>query len=125
VPTHAYGRVDGIEDVYAAGDITTFPVKNGGLAAQQADLIAHTIAGRAGASTKGLRARHVLRARLIGGRTPLILRTEVDAWGRPGAAALEQIDKREASSADKVLARYLTPYLETLEPLPARPLETV
>jgi sulfide:quinone oxidoreductase len=118
VPTHTYGRVDGIEDVYAAGDITTFPVKQGGLAAQQADLIAHTIAAGAGASTKGLRAGHVLRARLVGGRSPLILRTEVDAWGHPGAATLEQVDKREADSSDKVLARYLTPYLETREPLP-------
>jgi len=125
VPTHSYGRVDGIEDVYAAGDITTFPVKQGGLAAQQADLIAHTIAAGAGASTKGLRARYVLRARLIGGRTPLVLRTEVDAWGRPGAAALERVDEHDDSDSPKVLARYLTPYLETREPLPARPLETV
>jgi sulfide:quinone oxidoreductase len=124
VPTHAYGRVDGIEDVYAAGDITTFPVKHGGLAAQQADRIAHTIASGAGASTKGLRAGHVLRARLIGGRTPIILRTEVDAWGQPGKAALEQTDKRGTTSSSKVLARYLTPYLETRDPLPVRPLKT-
>ena len=125
VPIHAYGRVDGLENVYAAGDITTCPVKQGGLAAQQADVIAHAIAAGAGASTKGLRARYVLQALLIGGRTPLILRTEVDAWGQPGAAALEQFEKREANSSNKVLARYLTPYLETREPLSARPLETV
>ena len=36
----AIGRVPGAEDVYAAGDITTFPVKQGGLAAQQADVAA-------------------------------------------------------------------------------------
>jgi sulfide:quinone oxidoreductase len=125
VPTNTYGRVDGMEDVYAAGDITTFPVKQGGLAAQQADLIAHTIAAGIGASKKELRARHVLRARLIGGPTPLILRTEVDAWGRPGAATLERVDDREVNSSSKVVARYLTPYLETREPLAARPLETV
>jgi len=125
VPTDTYGRVDGIEDVYAAGDITTFPVKQGGLAAQQADVVAHTIAAGAGASTKGLRDGHVLRALLIGGRAPLMLRTELDAWGRPGAAALERIDKREASSSNKMVARYLTPYLETRDPLPAHPLATV
>jgi sulfide:quinone oxidoreductase len=125
VPTRTCGRVDGLEDVYAAGDITTFPVKQGGLAAQQADLIAHAIADGAGASTKGLRTGYVLRARLVGGRTSLTLRTEVDAWGRPGAAALEQTDNPGATSSNKVLARYLTPYLETLEPLPERPLETV
>ena len=120
VPTDAYGRVDGIADVYAAGDITTFPVKHGGLAAEQADIIAHTIAAAAGASTKAVRARRVLRARLLGGRAPLILRTEVDAWGQPGAAALERTNRPEASGSSKVFARYLTPYLETCDPLPTR-----
>jgi sulfide:quinone oxidoreductase len=33
VPTDVYGRVLGLEDVYAAGDVTNFPVKQGGLAA--------------------------------------------------------------------------------------------
>jgi sulfide:quinone oxidoreductase len=123
VPTHIDGRVDGLEDVYAAGDMTTFPIKQGGLAAQQADRIAHAIAAGAAASTKELRAGHVLVARLIGGRTPLILRTELDDWGRPGAAQLERVDKHRRTSSTKVLARYLTPYLETREPLTARPPE--
>ena len=123
VPTHADGQVDGIEDVYAAGDATTFPVKQGGLAAQQADRIAHAIAARGAASTKEPRAGHVLRARLSGGRTPVILRTELDAWGRPGASQVEHVDKRAATSANKVLARYLTPYLETREPLTVYPPE--
>jgi sulfide:quinone oxidoreductase len=123
VPTHSYGRVDGVEAVYAAGDVTTFPIKQGGLAAQQADRVAQAIAAGAAVSTKELRAGHVLLARLIGGRSPLILRTELDAWGRPGAAQLERIDKRRATSSNKVLARYLAPYLETCEPLPAGPPE--
>ena len=38
--TRAFGRVEGLTDVYAAGDMTSFPVKQGGLAAQQADAIA-------------------------------------------------------------------------------------
>jgi hypothetical protein len=33
-----------MEDVYAAGDATDFPVKQGGLAAQQADAVALSIA---------------------------------------------------------------------------------
>ena len=37
VPRRRACRVTGLEGVYAAGDITTFPVKQGGLAAQQAD----------------------------------------------------------------------------------------
>jgi sulfide:quinone oxidoreductase len=45
-----YGRVRGLPDVYAAGDITAFPVKQGGLACQQADAAADHIAARAGAN---------------------------------------------------------------------------
>src|SRR4029450_11702030 len=41
VRTDQHGRVDGREDVYAAGDITTFPLKKGGIAAQQAHLGLH------------------------------------------------------------------------------------
>lgn len=44
VPTDYHGRVHGLDDVYAAGDVTTFPVKQGGLASQQADAIAEMIA---------------------------------------------------------------------------------
>src|SRR5205085_9876044 len=44
VPTDSTGRVEGLIDVYAAGDMTTFPVRQGGLATQQADHIAHLIA---------------------------------------------------------------------------------
>ena len=44
-----FSRVPGVEDVYAAGDISTFPVKQGGLAAQQADVAATVIAAAAGA----------------------------------------------------------------------------
>jgi sulfide:quinone oxidoreductase len=42
-------RVRGTDSVFAAGDGTTVPVKQGGIAAQQADAAAHAIARRAGA----------------------------------------------------------------------------
>jgi sulfide:quinone oxidoreductase len=35
--------------VYAAGDITAFPVKQGGIAAEQADAVAEMLASEAGA----------------------------------------------------------------------------
>ncbi|HKO25973.1 MAG TPA: FAD-dependent oxidoreductase, partial [Solirubrobacteraceae bacterium] len=113
VPTDAEGRVEGLEGVYAAGDMTTFPVKQAGLAAQQADRIARTIAAGLGVPVKVFRARHVLRARLLGGARPIVLRTELDAWGRPTGATLEHVDV----DAPKIFARYLTPYLETLRPV--------
>ena len=39
----------GMRDVFAAGDATAFPIKQGGLAAQQADAVAEAIAASAGA----------------------------------------------------------------------------
>ena len=44
VPVDPHGRVAGLERVYAAGDGTAFPIKQGGLATQQADAVAETIA---------------------------------------------------------------------------------
>ncbi|MHB1568939.1 MAG: FAD-dependent oxidoreductase, partial [Solirubrobacteraceae bacterium] len=48
IPVDNHGRVIGLRDVYAAGDVTTFPLKQGGLAAQQADAVAQTIAAELG-----------------------------------------------------------------------------
>src|SRR6266540_2775676 len=44
VPTDEYGRVGSEVDVYAAGDLTQFPVKQGGIATKQADTAAASIA---------------------------------------------------------------------------------
>ena len=49
VPVDLHGRVPGLEAVFAAGDCTPFPVKHPSLAAQQADVVASTIAADAGA----------------------------------------------------------------------------
>lgn len=115
VPIDVCGRVEDLADVYAAGDITTFPIKQGGLAAQQADRVAHTIASGLGAPVKELRTDHLLRARLLGGDRALVLRTELDAFGQPTSAALEYPDKNLPASSPKVFGRYLTPYLARLE----------
>ncbi len=117
VPTDAVGQVEGLQDVYAAGDVTTFPIKQGGLAAQQADVVAHTIAAQLGAPVKHVRVPHVLRARMLGGARPLFLRTEFDWSGRPTRATLERAGSDEAARAAKVVGRYLVAYLETREPL--------
>jgi sulfide:quinone oxidoreductase len=46
--TDVHGRVRGLEGVFAAGDMTAFPVKQGGIAAQQADAVAQSVAARHG-----------------------------------------------------------------------------
>jgi sulfide:quinone oxidoreductase len=117
VPVDAYGRVEGLEDVYAAGDLTTFPIKQGGLAAQQADVVVQTIAASLGVRVKRVRAPQVLHARMLGGEPPVFLRTEFDWTGQPKRATLVRADDEDTAKAAKVLGRYLLPYLETLEPL--------
>jgi sulfide:quinone oxidoreductase len=68
------GRVYGLHDVYAVGDMTSRPLKQGGLAAQQANVAASAIAASAGAPVRVQPYRPVLRAKLLGGQAPLYLR---------------------------------------------------
>jgi sulfide:quinone oxidoreductase len=76
VPTDEYARVEGLADVWAAGDLTAFPVKQGGIAAQQADTAAASIAARAGAPVDPSPFKPVLRGLLLTGLTPRYLRAE-------------------------------------------------
>lgn len=112
VPTDMLGRVQGLSDVYAAGDMTNFPIKHGSLATQQADRIAHTIAAAVGIPVKALRGTSVLHALLLGGEHPLLLRTELDEFGRPTRATLEHAERAQQLGSTKVFGRYLAPYLE-------------
>jgi sulfide:quinone oxidoreductase len=110
VPTDETGRVEDLADVYAAGDITTYPIKQGGIAAQQADVVAQTIAAQLGASAKEGRQNRILRARLLSGDGAVVLRAELDALGRPTASTLDHRESRLAGDL-KVFGLYLTPYL--------------
>jgi sulfide:quinone oxidoreductase len=115
VPTDSSGRVEGLDRVYAAGDITAFPVKQGGLAAQQADRIAESLAAELGLPVKEGHDRRILQARLLAGDVPLMLRSELDWRGRPTTAAVESLGGAAGSDHRKVFGRYLTPYLEGLD----------
>jgi sulfide:quinone oxidoreductase len=58
IPVDPHGRVTGARDVFAAGDATAGPIKLGGLAAQQADAAAETIAAEAVDGNRGVAASH-------------------------------------------------------------------
>lgn len=108
IPVDVHGLVDGLADVYAAGDATTCPIKQGGLAAQQADAAAAAIAARVGAPVGPEPFRPVLRGLLLTGGTPRYLRAEVSG-GRG-----EDWDVSEHAlwwPPSKVAGRYLAPYL--------------
>ena len=124
LPTDAHGYVMGAPNVLAAGDATTFPVKQGGLATQQADAAAATIAHELGAIVEPKPFVPVLRGLLLTGGAPLYLRAELDAEGRPRAAgARSRRLAGEVSSRalwwppGKVAGLYLAPYLSTARPV--------
>ena len=124
LPTDAHGFVMGAPNVLAAGDATSFPVKQGGLATQQADAAAATIAQEAGAIVAPKPFVPVLRGLLLTGGAPVYLRAELDAEGRPrSAGARSRRLAGEVSSRalwwppGKVAGRYLAPYLSTARPV--------
>jgi sulfide:quinone oxidoreductase len=123
LPTDAHGRVDGCDGVYAAGDATTFPLRQGGLAAQQADAAAETIAAGLGAIARPQPFRPVLRGVLLTGGAPLYLRAE---FGTEVEPIVRPIGNARSGSAGpralwwppaKVAGRYLAPLLATARPI--------
>jgi sulfide:quinone oxidoreductase len=110
VPVDAHGQVHGLADVFAAGDITSFPVKQGGIAAQQADAAAEMIAATAGADLAPQPFRPVLRGLLLTGRQPRYLRH--DLTGGAGDASSASPDPLWWPPA-KIVGRYLAPFLGT------------
>ncbi len=68
VPVDDHGRVDGLDDVYAVGDLTDRLVKQGGLACQQADAAAARIAADAGADVEVPPLEQTIRGRLLTAR---------------------------------------------------------
>jgi sulfide:quinone oxidoreductase len=108
VPVDAHGQVHGLADVYAAGDITSFPVKQGGIATQQADAAAELIAANAGADLTPEPFRPVLRGLLLTGRQPRYLRHELTGGaGDVSSASPEPLWWPPA----KIVGRYLGPFL--------------
>jgi sulfide:quinone oxidoreductase len=111
VAVDAHGRVIELDDVYAAGDITTFPVKQGGLAAQQADAAAQAIAASVGADVTPQPFRPVLRGLLLTGAAPRYLRQELAGGAdQPTAVSPEALWWPPA----KISTRYLAPFLGEL-----------
>jgi sulfide:quinone oxidoreductase len=126
VPVDLHGRVVGTPGVFAAGDATAFPVKQGGLATQQADAAAAAIAVDLGLRRYAAPFRPVLRGVLLTGGAPLYLRAELGAKGevRARSDAIGDVAPMAGEAAfralwwppGKVAGRYLAPYLATARP---------
>jgi sulfide:quinone oxidoreductase len=107
IPVDPHGRVPGLAGVYAAGDGTNFPIKQGGLATQQADAVAEAIAAEAGADIEPRPFRPVLRGLLLTGGHDRYLRHTV-AGGGGGA---EVAGHALWWPPTKIAGRYLSGYL--------------
>ena len=109
VPVDEYGRVRGLEHVYAAGDVTDWPLKQGGLASQQADAAAGAIAAWAGAPVQPAPFEPVLRGLLLTDDRPVFLRGE-------GVGSADETSTASTSPlwwpSGKIAGRHLTDYLQ-------------
>jgi sulfide:quinone oxidoreductase len=120
IPVDEHGRVAGTENVWAAGDAIAYPIKQGGLAAQQADAAAQAIAAASGADVAPQPFRPILRGVLLTGRDR--------HWIRRDLEDSEGEDKRHALwwPPTKIAGRELSRHLSDIDTRPVpegRPVE--
>ncbi|MBS1869397.1 MAG: FAD-dependent oxidoreductase [Actinobacteria bacterium] len=110
VPVDGFGRVAGEEGVHAAGDATAQPLKQGGLAAQLADVVAQDVVHRLLGGPRPSPFDPVLRTVLLTGGPSRFLRAHVARNGE------EHEDEQVADEPlwwppAKIHAQRLAPYL--------------
>lgn len=108
VPVDEFCRIKGVERVWAVGDMTSRPLKQGGLAAQQADVAAAGIAAAAGAAVKPQPYRPILQGVLMTGAGSSLLERRPEA-GQASHATVQE----DWEPARKVLGAHVAPYLES------------
>lgn len=100
--------------VFAAGDATDFPVKQGGIGAQQADTAAAGIAHIAGLGARPPALHPVVEGMLLTGDRPLYVAAHVTA----GLGWRSEIYEQPPWPPEhKIVADELGPYLQGLEPV--------
>jgi sulfide:quinone oxidoreductase len=112
IPVDVHGQVRGVERVYAAGDATDFALKYGGIAAQQADAAAESIAALAGVAITPAPFHPVIHGILLTGQAPRYLSARFTG----GRGFNSEITEQPTwSPPTKIAAKYLAPLLDSLE----------
>ncbi|MGZ4177390.1 MAG: FAD-dependent oxidoreductase [Solirubrobacteraceae bacterium] len=109
LPVDEYGRVRGVQRVWAAGDGTDYPVKQGGVAAQLADTAAESIAALAGVARDVRPFSPIVEGVLITGGTPRYLRATPAGRDSDGESVFTELAR--GATPPKIAARYLGPHL--------------
>jgi sulfide:quinone oxidoreductase len=113
IRVNRYCRLPDDDRIYAAGDATDFAIKHGGIAAQQADVVALSIAALAGAPVTPEPFKPVIRGMLLTADKPRYLTAQIT--GGHGFSS-HVTDSPTWSPPSKVVAKYLSPYLDRYDP---------
>jgi sulfide:quinone oxidoreductase len=114
LPTDRFGYVGAFGCVLAAGDNTTFPVKQGGIAAQQAEVAARVVASRAGAPVTPSPFDPVVEAQLLTGGAPLFVRSKLEIGaGEESVASSTPLWHPPTKIAAPRLREYVAAHSET------------
>jgi sulfide:quinone oxidoreductase len=107
IPIDEHARVEGLAHVYAAGDVANFPIKHGGLAAQQADAAADAMLAELGLPIAPRPFDPVIQGVLFTDDEPAYLQARL----APDAAALYPRAYSLWWPPSKIAGRHLSPYL--------------
>ena len=110
VPVDDHCRVHGMPNAYAAGDVTSFPVKQGGIATQQADVAAEAIAADLGCEVSAQPFDPILRGVLWTGAEPLYLSGYL-AGGHGETSSASNEPTWDGAAEGKIVSRYLNQFL--------------
>ncbi len=113
IPIDDHARMPDVANAFAIGDVTNFPVKQGGIATQQADAAAEAIAAELGCEVEANPLDPVLRGVLWTGSKPRYL----FGWLAGGHGETSVASERPPWPVDnpsKLIGRYLTPFLAEL-----------
>jgi sulfide:quinone oxidoreductase len=115
IAVDGHGRVHGADGVFAAGDVTTFPLKQGGLATQQADAAVEAMLAALGVPIVARPFDPILEGVLYTEHDPIHLRATLDGRvSQPQAYAMWW-------PPSKIAGHYLAPYLATRSGAPHAP----
>lgn len=107
IPIDSHAQVVEAEHLYAAGDGTNFHIKQGGIAAAQADAAAEMIAQQAGAEIDPRPFRPSLKGKLLTGDEARFLRSDPGEGAHASTASSSPLWWPQA----KIAATYLAPFL--------------